>query len=95
MPFYDYKCDKCEHIFEEMLKVADRKKPERKKCPGCGASGGVKQHISGGVGVAIDKNMRVDGNATGGFRDAMQKIIESPGIKHSRRADYYKTRWGL
>jgi predicted nucleic acid-binding Zn ribbon protein len=30
MPFYDYKCEACEHLFEEMLKIKDHKKPEKK-----------------------------------------------------------------
>jgi putative FmdB family regulatory protein len=95
MPFYDYKCEKCDHLFEEMLKVADRKKPERKKCPGCGASGCVKQHISGGTGMAIDTNHRVDGNATGAFKDVMERVIQSDGIRGSKREKYYRTRWGM
>ena len=95
MPFYDYKCSKCEHRFEEFLKISERKKPERAKCPACGDSKCVSQYISGVGGVGIDANHRIDGNAKGGFKEAMQKVIESPGIKGSKREQYYKTRWGL
>ena len=28
MPFYDFKCDKCEKIVEEFFKIADEKKIE-------------------------------------------------------------------
>ena len=95
MPFYDYKCAKCDDVFEEFLPLKDRKKPERAACPKCGEKGSVKQHISGVAGVAMDANHRIDGNAKGGFRDVMRKVVEAPGIKNSRRANYYKTRWGL
>lgn len=95
MPFYDYKCDKCEHSFEEFLALKDRKKPERKKCPSCGEKGCVKQFISGIGGVGVDSNHRIDGNAKGGFRDVMQKVAAAPGIKGSRREQYLKTRYGI
>ena len=95
MPFYDYKCAKCEHTFEEFLPLKDRKKPERKKCPACGEKGSVSQHISGGTGMAMDTNHRIDGNATGAFRDVMERVIQSDGIRGSKREQYYRTRWGM
>lgn len=36
MPTYDYKCEKCEHTFEEDLKIADRKIPTESSCKQCG-----------------------------------------------------------
>ena len=38
MPYYDYKCDKCGHEFEESLKIADRDAPTEQPCrfPTCG-----------------------------------------------------------
>jgi putative FmdB family regulatory protein len=36
MPNYDYKCEACGHLFEVMLKVAQRKKPCKADCPSCG-----------------------------------------------------------
>jgi len=51
MPTYDFRCDDCEHTFEEFFKtfkVADRKSPKI-VCPECG--GKTKRLISGGAGV--------------------------------------------
>ena len=45
--------------------------------------------------MAIDKNHRVDGDAKGGFRDVMQKIISNPSIKGTKAERYYKNRYGL
>ena len=38
MPYYDYKCDKCGHEFEESLKIADRDAATVQPCrfPTCG-----------------------------------------------------------
>ena len=52
MPTYDYKCEKCDHTFEENLKVVDRGVPTESPCerqlhraaPICG--GEVKQRIA-------------------------------------------------
>lgn len=33
MPFYEYKCNKCDDEFEELLSIND---PDPKKCPKCG-----------------------------------------------------------
>ena len=38
MPYYDYKCEKCGHEFEENLKIAERDTPTEQPCrfPTCG-----------------------------------------------------------
>ena len=52
MPTYDYKCEKCDHTFEENLKIVDRGVPTESPCerqlhraaPICG--GEVKQMVA-------------------------------------------------
>ena len=46
MPTYDYECIKCGYVFEEDLKIADRKIPTKERCrfPTCG--GEVSQVIA-------------------------------------------------
>ena len=41
MPTYDYKCEKCENVFEEMLLISKRTEPTKVPCEKCG--GEVKQ----------------------------------------------------
>ena len=36
MPTYDYKCEKCENVFEENLKIVDRDAPTELPCVHCG-----------------------------------------------------------
>jgi len=46
MPTYEYKCTKCEEVFEFLQKMTDE---PIKKCPVCG--GDLTKLISGGIGV--------------------------------------------
>lgn len=43
---YEYRCDKCEHVFERMLKIDDRDNPKSEPCPNCGETGGVQSCLS-------------------------------------------------
>jgi putative FmdB family regulatory protein len=36
MPLYNYRCFSCEHEFNDLLKIADRKIHEEQPCPECG-----------------------------------------------------------
>ncbi len=57
MPTYEYKCEKCGHVFECYQRMTDE---PLKKCPECG--GRVNRLIGGGI-VLIDKKDR--GNCAG------------------------------
>lgn len=46
MPTYEYKCSKCEELFEYFQKITDL---PIKECPVCG--GELKRLISGGAGI--------------------------------------------
>jgi putative FmdB family regulatory protein len=76
MPNYDYKCKKCDHIFELQKKIADRDKPLKDPCPACGEKELVRTFAGGCPGV-------VDAFRTGlkkpdqGFRDMLAKVKEA------------------
>ena len=46
MPTYEYRCSRCEEVFEIFHKISD---PPIKQCPVC--NGSLVKLISGGVGV--------------------------------------------
>jgi putative FmdB family regulatory protein len=93
MPTYEYKCESCDHAFEDFLKIADRKKPTKKPCSACGKKE-VKQVVLSCPSVGVDLSMDIH-KAKGGFKDAMQKVCETPGIKNSVRSKYLKDRYNL
>jgi putative FmdB family regulatory protein len=64
MPTYEYKCSKCEEIFEFFQKMTDE---PMKKCPVC--SGKLSRLISGGVGVIF----KGSGFYTTDYKNASQK----------------------
>ncbi len=48
MPNYDYKCQKCNHVFEIFQKMSD---PKLEDCPQDGCDGKVKRLLGSGAGV--------------------------------------------
>ena len=38
MPYYDYQCMACGHVFEKNMLIRDRKKPTEEPCPECSKS---------------------------------------------------------
>lgn len=43
MPFYDYRCQKCDHEFEKMFKMSECDVPLNEPCPSCGLSGSIEK----------------------------------------------------
>jgi putative FmdB family regulatory protein len=40
MPLYDFKCEECEHEFEEQVKLEKLEaEPDHVECPSCGEAG--------------------------------------------------------
>ena len=90
MPTYDYKCDACEHVWEEFQSI---KAEPTKKCPQCGKSKARRQ-IGGGAGLifrgsgfyltdyrsdSYKKAAEADKKASGG--DAAPKSDSAPSPK--------------
>jgi hypothetical protein len=73
MPIYDYKCSKCGHTFDEMLRIADMEKPCKTPCPKCKAKKSVE--IVVGAPAACDP-IRVGsvGKVDNGFKEVISKI---------------------
>jgi putative FmdB family regulatory protein len=84
MPNYDYRCDKCEHTFEEFHLIKDRAKPCKKPCPKCG-EGKVSQFISSAP-VLIDPVRLGVRRPDSGFKEVISKIKSAH--PRSRMRDY-------
>ena len=78
MPMYEYHCRECQHTFEKILKIDNRKDPEAEPCPNCKKEGAVYQGVSATpfldpvrLGVIRPDN---------GFRNVLRSIHErNPG----------------
>lgn len=93
MPTYEYKCNSCNHVFEAIVPMAKRKTPTRSSCDICGKKQ-VKQVILTCPNMGMDSCHDIH-KASGGFKSAMQRVCESPGIKNSKRASELKDRYNL
>lgn len=93
MPNYEYKCMNCENVFEHFSLIKDRSKPEKKPCTICGEKK-IKQVILTVPFMQMDSRNDIH-SAKGGFKDAMQRVTEAPGIKGSKRAKELKERYNL
>ncbi len=80
MPTYDYECIKCGYVFEENLKIADRKIPTEEPCRDGDCGGEVKQIIVTASGFAYD-NIRTKHSkkVPGWYTDKIKDL------KHSKR----------
>ena len=46
MPLYSYKCEACEHEFDEVLPIDQRENPTKEACPVCATPGTVHKTLS-------------------------------------------------
>ena len=94
MPTYEFRCEKCEHVFEEFLMMSKCDEPLSQPCPKCGKKKCITKSVGYGSGVHFDVEGRkacgLEGTAKGGIRDVFQRIAESPGVKHTQHAKKFK-----
>lgn len=81
MPLYEFKCEKCNHVFDQFLNSDDRKNPLSEMCPECGEANSVfRLYSSGGFidpGILnADKNMEKSG-----VLSALERIRDNSGEK--------------
>lgn len=72
MAIYDYRCKKCGHTFERILKIADNKLPESEGCPECGKMA-VSQVILSTVGFCDPVRLGIT-KIPQGFTDVLKGI---------------------
>ena len=81
MPWYDFQCRSCDHEFTEVLKMDDREKPTRKKCPDCGKK--TVSKLIGNVLMADPVNLgRTRPDET--YREVLSKINAEQKLKGTK-----------
>ena len=79
MPTYAYQCKKCEHYFEENLKIADRDDPVKKPCSEC--EGELYRTMeTGGLVSDVKTPMRRAGSE---WNSLMKRIKKGSGRENS------------
>ena len=71
MPYYDYQCTSCKHVFEASKKISERHVPTQEPCPEC-SERDVEQQFATPV---IGDPWRFAGKRPDeGFRDRLREI---------------------
>ncbi|WP_010583643.1 FmdB family zinc ribbon protein [Schlesneria paludicola] len=98
MPTYDYKCDACDHVWEEFQSI---KAAPTKKCPKCNKSKARRQ-IGGGAGLifrgsgfyltdyrsdSYKKAAEADKKASGGESSSKPDSGSSPKSDSGKKSD--------
>jgi putative FmdB family regulatory protein len=75
MPFYDYRCSECEHIFNEMLKIAEMEKPISEPCPNCKKEGCIKRFFGTDSATPLHSGIGLGNNRVpDGFKEVLKNI---------------------
>jgi putative FmdB family regulatory protein len=83
MPLYEYKCNACEHQWDDFYTVASRNKPTKKPCPKCGEKKVIKMDASSVQCIdSVRLGIRRPDN---GFKEIISKIK-----KGNPRSDLHK-----
>jgi putative FmdB family regulatory protein len=78
---YQFKCEKCNEVFEENLPMNDNNKPLSEPCPLCNKEGGVYRDFSS-VSLSydmLDVQTRARNAAGSDFGDLMKSIHKHAG----------------
>jgi len=84
MPTYDYQCNKCEMIWEDVYTISDRGIPLRKPCPHCKEIKCVGKAFTSFPGSATDSTLTADKKTGGQWSELMNRIKK--GVpEHSKK----------
>jgi putative FmdB family regulatory protein len=86
MPTYDYTCLNCEHTFERLLRIDDRKIPTEEPCPNCGQNK-IESCLSA---PSLVSPFRIDGlkKPSPQFKDRISQIKSKLGKSGKNLKDY-------
>jgi putative FmdB family regulatory protein len=68
MPTYEFECEKCNHVFEDLLKIDQRNFPLIQPCPNCKEKKSIK--------AVLGAPTLVSPNAISGLRKPKEDFVE-------------------
>ncbi len=92
MPIYEYKCEKCEHVFDEVLSVSNRDKPISEPCPECGEE--AVQKLVSATTMGVDMNCTPAKKTGGDWSRLMDKVKGNTPQKYHGSLDRATSRSG-
>jgi len=81
MPLYQFYCEKCDNVFDEMVHLNGKKPPSRRKCPECHKS--AKRFYNVDIGVKI-----------GGITEKTKRVgreFAEKGFNKQQAHEFYET----
>jgi len=77
MPNYAFKCEKCDHTFDEMLALNDRDVPTKKPCPKCKKKKVIRDWGASTPSLAMDATLTPQKVVGSQFKEVIEKIKNS------------------
>jgi putative FmdB family regulatory protein len=77
MPNYAFKCEKCDHTFDEILSLSERNTPLEKPCPKCKKKKIIKDWQANTPSLAMDSTLTPSKVVGSQFKDVIDKIKSS------------------
>jgi putative FmdB family regulatory protein len=74
MPNYAFRCEKCDHTFDESLPVNDRDNPTKKPCPSCKKKKVIRDWGSERQSLGMDATLTPSKVVGSQFKEVIDKI---------------------
>jgi len=88
MPNYGFICEKCDHQFDEILKIEERELPLSKPCPKCKKKKGVRREYDGYTQPISSDSTLTPNKATGGrWNELMGRMKKGLSKRYHKNLD--------
>ena len=89
MPIYAFKCEKCDHCFDEQLSYDERETPTKKACPSCKKKKVVRDWSASTPVLAMDSTLTPSKVVGSQFKEVIDKIKSSGQVpkRHHAKLD--------
>jgi putative FmdB family regulatory protein len=77
MPNYAFRCEKCDHSFDEMLALNDRDNPTKQPCPKCKKKKVIRDWQASTPSLAMDATLNPSKVVGSQFKEVIDKIKNS------------------
>jgi putative FmdB family regulatory protein len=77
MPNYAFKCENCDHTFDEILSLSERNTPLEKPCPQCKKKKIIKDWQASTPSLAMDATLTPSKVVGSQFKEVIDKIKSS------------------